>query len=284
MNKVPLEDYNLAWTLLGGQGFTWDYFPEEDYYIGAMQKMAIKLKHKDGELYWQTYPEKDRWNYVEKYLRLDEDYDQILHTISKDDHIKAAIAKYPAMRILKQDLEEALLGFIISPQNNIKSIRASIRAMSRDLGHKVDVDGVEVYLFPETERIAEANLNKLLGFSLGFHAKFLKGAAKFLQEKQPNQEGLAEDENKARDFLKSIKGIGDKVADCILVYSLGFNNITPLDVWGLRIVHDLYGLDPKLKYAEKRKWLEDYFEGYAAWAGQFLFEYIRGFDPIKVYT
>ena len=82
------------------------------------------------------------------------------------------------------------------------------------------------------------------------------------------------DESEAREELKSIKGIGDKVADCILVYSLGFYNVIPQDLWVQRILTDLYKL-PKMKTEEYREWINEYFNGNGAFAGQILFEYMR---------
>jgi N-glycosylase/DNA lyase len=278
MNRIPLDNYNLGTTLLGGQGFVWDYYPAEDTYIGKMQKSAVKLKYDGKHLYWQTYPEKDNWAYVEKYLRLDDDYSKVLATIAKDDHVKVAIHKYPGMRLIKQDLEEALLGFLASPQKSITLIRRSIRDFSEKYGRKVDVDGEKVSLFPETAVVASLSEDDIRQFGFGFRAKNILEAAKTLSKTDYVKKFEKLNEADAREELKKFRGIGDKVADCILVYSLGHDNAAPLDVWGLRIAHDLYGIDPKLKYEEKRKWIADYFEGYAAWAWQFLFEYVRGFE------
>ena len=69
--------------------------------------------------------------------------------------------------------------------------------------------------------------------------------------------------------------VGEKIADCVLVLGLGFNNVTPIDVWGKRFLINFYNLNSKMKYEDMRKWIGNYFEGYAGWAGQFLYEYIR---------
>ena len=82
-------------------------------------------------------------------------------------------------------------------------------------------------------------------------------------------------EDEARTALTEIKGIGEKIAGCALVFSLGFDNVTPLDIWAKRALIDFYKLNPKMKYNEMSKWASKYFEGYAGWAGQFLYEYIR---------
>ena len=83
------------------------------------------------------------------------------------------------------------------------------------------------------------------------------------------------DENNARRALKEIKGVGDKVTDCVLVFGLGFDTVTPLDIWAKRALVRFYKLNPKMKYDDMREWMSNYFGNYTSWAGQFLFEYIR---------
>ena len=273
MNKIKITDYNLPITLIGGQSFSWDF--KNGFYYGFTSSKVIKLKSEDETLFWQTYPEHNDSEFVKSYLRIDTDYTKILKKIEKDKYIKSAIKKYPGLRLLKQDFEQTLLSFMITSNNNIKSIRKIIRSLNRKFGKSIIVDGEKIFLFPETERFAEATLEDLLKCKLGFRAKFIKKAASHII--QTNLKGKIRklSETNARQSLKEISGIGDKITDCILVFSLDFDNITPLDVWGKRVLTDLYKLNPKMKYEYMRDWLGHYFEGYAGWAGQFLFEYIR---------
>ncbi len=273
MNKLPLSDYNLDMTLLGGQSFAWDF--EDGYYYGFTNNKIIKLKHKNNILYWQTYPDNDELEFVRNYLRLDADYKNILKKIQKDRFVKLAIQKYPNLRLLKQDFEQTLLSFIVSSNNNIQSIRKIIRAMNMRFGRQITVNNKTIYLFPETERLANADLNDLLKCKLGFRAKYIKGAAQFLIKSNLKRNIHTLNEIDAKENLLQIKGIGEKITDCILVFSLGFDNITPLDVWAKRALTMFYKLPPKMKYEDMKMWTSKYFNGYAAWAGQFLFEYIR---------
>ncbi len=277
LNKLSLPDYNLEMTLLGGQAFNWDFNGE--YYYGFTGDKVIKIKtlHSTSQqkIYWQTYPENDNLNFLKSYLRLDVNYPYILKKIQKDRYVKTAIKKYPDLRLLNQDFEETLLSFIISTNNNIKSIRKYIRLLSKRFGKSINVNGEKYYLFPKTEVIAEAKLEDLLSCSLGFRAKYLKGVAKYLLESNLSKKIYKLKEEEARTELKKIRGVGDKITDCVLVFALGFDNVTPLDVWGKRVLTKYYKLNPKMKYDEMRKWINTYFEGYGAWAGQFLFEYIR---------
>ena len=278
MNNFYLPKYDLSMTLLGGQSFAWDF--EDGYYWGVTKDKGIKLKivkaiHELPLLHWQTYPEKDNFNFIKEYLRVDVNYPKIIKKIQKDNHIKAAIKKYPDLRLLKQDFEETLLSFIVSSNNNIKSIRKIIRSVNRRFGKAVNIDGRKTFLFPSSEVIAEAKLEDLLECKLGFRAKYFKNAAKYLLEKKLSKKIEKMSEADARNALLEINGVGEKISDCVLVFGLGFDNITPLDVWGKRAFAKFYKLNQKMKYEDMRKWISNYFEGYAAWAGQFLYEYIR---------
>ena len=279
MNKLYLPHYDLNMTLLGGQSFAWDF--EDGFYFGFTTDKVIKLKidvetcHGKSLLHWQTYPKADNLEFVTKYLRLDVNYPKIIKKIQKDNHIKSAVKKYPYLRLVKQDFEETLLSFLISSNNNIKSIRRIIRSMNRKFGKALNIDGRKVFLFPKTEIIAEAKIEDLLECKLGFRAKYIKGAAKYLIEKDLSKKIGKMPEAEARNTLLEINGVGEKIADCVLVFGLGFDNVTPLDVWSKRVFTKFYKLNPKMKYEDMRRWIGNYFEGYAGWAGQFLYEYIR---------
>ena len=276
---MHLPQYDLKETLLGGQAFNFDF--DGEYFYGFTQKKTIKLRIDVGAgrdqplLYWQTYPEKDDIEFVKSYLRLDINYQNVLKEIQKDRYVKSAVKKYPNLRLLRQDFEQTLLSFLISSNNNIASIRKIIRMMNRKFGKSVSVNKEKIFLFPETEVIADAKLEDLLKCKLGFRAKFLKTAAKHILETNLSKEIVKMSEDKARSRLKEIKGVGDKITDCVLVFSLGFDNVTPLDIWGKRICTRFYGLSPKTSYEVMRSWIMSYFGNYTAWAGQFLYEYIR---------
>lgn len=283
MNKLYLPNFNFEKTLLGGQAFDWEMesIGEDKVFYGTTQSRLVKLvvprdyyKGKN-EVMWQTYPETDDAGFIKSYLRIDEDYKKILKNINKDEHIKMAIANSPSLRLLSQGFDQTTLSFIISSFNSIKSIRTRINKMKKDLGEKVEVDGQAFYLFPKTEVIADARVDLLMSHSLGYRAKYIKEAANILLRENLAAKVKDMDEESTRKELLKLPGVGDKVADCIMVFSLKYDNLTPLDVWGKRVFTDLYGLDPKMKYSDVRKWLNDYFDGYAAWAGQFLFEWYR---------
>lgn len=269
-NITDLIDYDLNSTLLGGQSFNWDLI--DGWYYGFFKDKVVKLKQDKNELYWQTYPVKDDFDFIKNYLRLDIDYTSVLSKINKDKWMNAAIQSYPNLRILKQDFEQTLISYIISANNNIPRIRSSIRNLSERLGSKLKVDDKDFYLFPSAESIADTSVETLQSLKLGYRAKYVRNSAgKLVSEDRK----LTEDEDITRKWLLEFPGVGEKVADAVLQYSLSFDNVTPLDVWLQRILADLYKVEPKMSYKGMRKWVQEYFNGYAGWAGQFLYEFYR---------
>jgi N-glycosylase/DNA lyase len=272
MNRTYLPNYNLRATLLGGQSFSWKLIG--DTFYGSTQDKVIKIKRDGDYILWQTYPQKDDWDFMHRYFNMDFDYPSAISKISKDENVKNAIKANPDLRLLRQDFHLTTLSFILSSFKNIKGIRHSVNRLSEKFGDKMILDNQVFYLFPKTEVLADANLEDLTETSIGYRAKYLKNSAKDLLKFDEDLLKL-DDDTQTRVQLKGLDGIGNKVADCIMVFALGFENIMPLDVWGQRVLVNLYGLDKRMSYLQMQEWVKGSFQGHAALAGQFLFEYVR---------
>lgn len=284
MNRTFLPNYNFEITLLGGQAFSWDYDPLTEIFTGFTQENFVKVKRDPKNpdyVFWQTYPEKDNWQWLSGYLRADVDYENIIKNISKDEHIKKAVEHYKGLRLLKQDFRDAVIGYLCSPTKTIVGIRQCVRLMRDRYGEEVIVDGEKTKLFPRIERLAQADLADILQCKVGFRGQNIKLAAERLANSDVSLEIHEMQTDQALETLKSFRGIGDKVADCIAVYSLSRDELTPFDVWGMRVLQKYYDVDANIKYDKMRAWVKDYFGDKASWAGQYLFEYIRLVDSKK---
>lgn len=273
MNRIYLPKINLPVTLLGGQAFTWDNI--DGVYYASMQNRIVKIKQEADYLFWQTYPDKDDEEFIRRYFRADDNYEEILNNILKDSFVRTSAQQNPYVRLLKQDFDETLISYMISPTNSIKSIRTRIKLLSKRFGMKYRLDGINFYLFPQTEVIADAKLDDLLKCSLGFRAKRIKAASAIISDKAFKDKIKISPENKSRDILLNFEGIGDKVADCILLYSLAHDKIIPIDRWVQRFLVEYYSLPSNASYDTMRGWIRNKWGKYAGWAGQFLFEYYR---------
>jgi N-glycosylase/DNA lyase len=276
MNSIRFPNFNHSITLLGGQTFTWKLMDSsKNEYIGITQDKIIKIRYDNGILYWQTYPEKDDEEFINNYFGMDIDYDQILQTIKQDKYIERAAEEFPNIRILKQPLDITIISFIISANNNIKAIRKSIWLLAELFGDVVSVGDRKIPKFPTTSTLADLPLEELKRSRIGYHAKYVKKSAQLLLNKKDFYSLGDLEEEEARERLKTLPGVGDKVADCVLKFALGFGNISPVDVWVRRLLNDLYDVPKDSSYEFIRNWVKENFYGYASWADQFLFEWYR---------
>jgi N-glycosylase/DNA lyase len=270
MNFQEVNNYNLKITLLGGQAFNWDFI--EGNYYGFFNNKLVQIKWGENGFFWQTYPKKDDFEFLNKYLNLDSSYEIKIENLKKKDLIiNKAISRFDGLHVLNQDFEQTLLSFILSSNKSVKGVRRAVRNLSEKYGESIDINNLKFYLFPTINRLSELSENDFKSLGFGYRAKYFVNAV----DKLKTNFALPEDEIETRTFLTSFIGIGDKVADCIMAFSLGFNNVTPLDVWGMRVLKDYYRVDSKLSYKSMREWYQDYFQENTSLAGQFLFEDIR---------
>ena len=276
MNTLKIENYNLNKTLLGGQSFSWEY--TDGIYWGVIEKTIVKLEEKNNTWYWETYPKNNHKKLIENYFRTNIPYQEILENIDKDEYVHKAILKYPGLRLLNMPFEQTVISFLISQNKNIPAIRSSIKKLSELLGEKIEISNNTFYTFPTLREISEAPLELLKSTGVGYRAEYLKNTSTQLLEENLIEDiqrySKEKDIEKVRELLTGLHGIGNKVADCIMSYSLDFLDITPLDVWAKRFCNEYYCI-PTKNYLDTSKWLTEYFGEYTAYAGQYLFEYIR---------
>lgn len=274
MNELELKNYNLEKTLLGGQSFNWDRI--NGIYYGFTTDKIIKIQPKTDLIFWQTYPQTNDYQYISKLLNFEKDFDTILTSINKDKIINKAIAEVKNVRLLKQDFAQTLLSFILTSNRNINSVRKIVRMLANIYGNKIIVDNMQFSLFPTLNQLSNLTISDIQKLGTGYRAEYFSDAVKRLLDNENLEsylESLSEEE--ARNELLKFKGIGNKIADCILVFALGFYELTPIDIWAQRVVQDIYSVNYKSNYEHYRNWYKNYFKENTAWAGQFLFEYIR---------
>ncbi|MEO6728599.1 MAG: DNA glycosylase [Candidatus Dojkabacteria bacterium] len=280
MNKLDIENYNLELTLLGGQSFTWNKVNE--IYLGTHRDCAIAIKEENNSILWQTYPVNNNNELIEEYLNIYFDYNASLKEILKDKHIIAASKQNNGVRLLNQDFETVLMNFILSSHKSVKGVRKLVKDISKKYGNSIKSEYGESYTFPSAKAIALLSENDLRDIGAGFRAPYLKAAAeKLVTDKKLIKDLGNKTTSELKEYLTSFKGIGNKIADCILVFGLGRLDITPLDIWAKRVLIEFYALSPKLNYLEMSTWYTNYFGKNTAIAGQILFEYIRNLPKPK---
>ncbi len=256
---------NIALSLDCGQAFRWRV-ENDNIWCGVVKNKYLKIKQNENNIILYNTTEEDFNLIWKEYFDLDRDYVSILSSYD-DQSLITACETYNGIRILKQDEWEAICSFIISANNNIPRIKGIIERLCENFGEKVG----EGYSFPSPEKIAELEVEDLEIIRAGFRAKYILDAAKKISTKEVDIEKVKNmNFEDAKQELLKIKGVGEKVAQCALLYGFGRLEAFPQDVWVKRIVSELYpdGLPECIKGTE-------------GIAQQYLFHWRRNLDNSK---
>ena len=271
-----VTDFNLKYTLESGQSFRWNRI--DDAYYGVVEGRILKICQHSGTLIIESSDDEDQDIFTAQmshYLDLHRDLAYILNAVNVDAYIDRAIDRFRGMRLLNQEIWETVASFILSQNNNMARIRKIIRTLSERFGHKVDYDGYVDWTFPTPQTLADAGPEEIYKCGTGYRAGYLCNAANDVINGLLDLNALKQlDYNDAKHELMKLEGVGEKVADCICLFSLGHLTALPIDVWIKRIFERVY-----LRKTAKPKEIQDfaiqYFGEYVGYAQQYLFHYAQ---------
>lgn len=277
--------FNLDATLCCGQVFRWEKIDE--WWYGVVGHEVLKMRQVNSELDFENVDEK----FVVNYFRLDDDLQRIRGRIGKDEHIEKAIQEFWGLRIVRQDPWECLASYICATFKSIAAIKNMIFRLSKKFGECNKLDGVKFYTFPTPERIARETKSNLRECGLGYRAKYLIETSRKLIEYNLDFEDLRNRSyEEAKKLLSNFPGVGLKVADCVLLFSLDKLEAFPVDVWMKRVVVRHYAeyfsqefIDKistnrsltNKEYERLGEFGRNYFGEYAGYAQEYLYHYER---------
>lgn len=268
-----VRDFELKHIFDCGQCFRWNE-DEDGSFIGITQGRAVRFIKKDDNVYIKGGNIEDRDLWIE-YLDLNRDYGDIKSQLSQDDVLNEAIKHGEGIRILNQEPFEIVISFIISANNRIPMIKRAVLNISREFGKKIEFEGREYYTFPEPWELAKASIEELQKCGCGFRAPYIVETTREIASGRVNLNEIKNMETDiAHNELIKLKGIGPKVADCILLFSMGKQNAFPVDVWVKRVMQYFY-LAPDVSLKKVRDYGRDKFGNLAGFAQQYLFYYAR---------
>ncbi len=235
--EVVCGSLDIGRTLDCGQAFRWVQTAPSTWH-GVAFGVPLTVSQEGEKIIFHDTCKDDFENIWKPYFDLERDYDAVCKRLKGDKHLERAINECSGIRILKQDEWEALCSFIISQNNNIPRIKGIIDRLCRLLGEDL---GNGDYSFPSAEKVLEAGVEGLAPIRAGFRAKYIIDAAEKFAGGEINIEKIyAGTLDEGRDELIKIKGVGEKVARCTLLYGFGKVDSFPVDVWVKRIMSELY--------------------------------------------
>ncbi len=282
--SFPVEQpLDLEASLLGGQAHRWKR--EGEWYSGVLRGNLVLVRQKGSSVEFLGGPSSPAAlaSLLRSHLRLDDDLNAIQAEISLDANVAAQVGRYPGLRVLRQDPWECLTAYICSANSNIETIHLNMERLSNEFGQPLSLTrpdpapgGGSILrrsAFPKPTDLAEAGETELRRLKLGFRAPYVHKAAAAVAEGRLDLDRLVEAPyQEAKAELMAIRGIGDKIADCIALMSLEKTEAFPIDVWVRRALADWYF--PGQKTPANRvllEWAQQRFGRHAGYANQYLF-------------
>ena len=274
-------DIDIRETINSGQIFLWENYGDAWFVVDGQD--IIMAKQKPFEI--MTFSKKSK-----KIFREDDNYGKILKDITKDKIVKKASKYYPGLRVTRQDPFQCCISFIISANSNISNIRMRLQKLCIKFGAKVRFQKREFFLFPRPKILAKATLQDLQECKLGYRTKYVLDASRIIASGEIDFDELKMVEyKKCRELLLKLPGVGGKVADCIMLFSLEKLEAFPLDTWIMKILQKYYsgnfGLDKKNisknRYENIHQDVLNHFGKYAGYSQQFLYKMERDLNKKK---
>jgi N-glycosylase/DNA lyase len=275
--SLTTPDYDLAMTLTSGQAFRWEL--HQGSWESIIGQRWVRLEQHQDCITAETAAAPDDWSWLRHYLQTQVQLQIVLDAFPPHDpHLRAAVQACHGLRLLRQDPWECLASFILSSTKQIVQIQQVIRLLSHRFGQPVQTppDRPVAHAFPAPTTIAQLPETELRACKTGFRAAALRAAAIQVAEGSlPLHEiGLWPTEQ-ARARLCELRGVGQKIANCVLLFAFGKPDAFPLDVWIQRALTELYFPGQKLKPVQLGQFIIDHFGPQAGYAQQYLFHYVR---------
>lgn len=277
---IKVKFFNLKYTLECGQCFRWkEVEEEENTYIGVIKDRVIKIKQEGDKIFVRSNNMENLEQVVTEYFDLNKDYQKIEQEISSiDNHVKEAVKRSSGLRLLNQDFFETLISYIISANNNIPRISKSVNEISKRYGKKIIFENEEYYLFPTAKELENVSIDEYRKCGVGFRDSYIYSTVKDILEGKFDIYSINDKKTATlRKELLNLKGVGPKVADCILLFACGRGEVFPIDVWVERVMSVLYFKETngKMKKRDILEYAYNNFKDYAGIVQQHLFYNMR---------
>lgn len=266
------NNFDLKSTITCGQIFRYEELDEG--YIVILDDRVIKLREDKDYIYIESNNENNLKEVIKDYFDLERDYEKIIRDISKlDNKIIPALLYSKGLKMIHQSPFITIIEYIISQNNRVPSIKKSLDLISEKYGEKIVFNNSEYYLFPSVEKLSELSILDFRECKVGFRDKYLYEIVKSIKEDKLNIDNIynmsSED---ALKYLIIFKGIGNKVASCILLFAYQKFDVYPIDTWVKKFMKDEYKIEGEEKI---REFTKKTYKEYSGLAIQYMFNYKR---------
>lgn len=295
---IPLTDidgpFDLQATVESGQTYLWDRADDgmydDDLALGGSawyetvvppldavgnDRAVVRVRQVDGRLEWESST--DAVPILTHLLRLDDDLDAIRAALPDLPLVRRSFDTYPGMRLVRDPPFPTLVSFICSAQMRVARIHGMQVALAREFGNPVTFDGRTYHAFPAPEALADATETDLRELSLGYRAPYVRRTAEMVATGEAHPAHARETSYEdAREYLTQFVGVGEKVADCVLLFSLGFLEAVPLDTWIRTAIADHFPDCDRGGYEATSRAIRERLGGeYAGYAQTYVFFALR---------
>ncbi|GAD52640.1 8-oxoguanine DNA glycosylase [Halarchaeum acidiphilum MH1-52-1] len=286
---MPLTDlaggFDLQATLESGQTYLWTREDGATYaadgarggdawYSTVVDGEVLRVRQREGVLDWESTT--DAESLLFDLLSLDDDLRAIRDAASDDALIREAYERYWGLRIVRDPFFGCLVSFICSAQMRVARIFAMQEALRETYGEEIAFDGRTYHAFPTPAALADASEADLRDLSLGYRAPYVVRTAELVASGELTEADVRrEDLEATRDALKGYVGVGDKVADCVALFSLGCRDAVPLDTWIRTAIDEYYPDCAKGTYAETSRAIREAFGPNAGYTQTYVFNHLR---------
>jgi N-glycosylase/DNA lyase len=286
-------EFALQATLESGQSYLWwredgrDYdddrqFRSTAWYLTTTRATGapavIRTRQQDDRLEWVSTI--DAGPVLRERLGLDDDLPRIRATAPDDDLVRRAYDAYEGMRIVRDPPFAGLVSFICSAQMRVSRIHGMQQSLREALGTPVELDGETYHAYPTPEQLADASEETLRELKLGYRAPYVGETAEMVAAGDADPAAArGRSYEDAREYLTRFVGVGQKVADCVLLFSLGYLEAVPLDTWIRKTIERYYPDCDRGSYADTSRAIRERLGGeYAGYTQTYVFHYLRNAD------
>lgn len=288
LSSVP-GGFDLQSTLESGQTYLWWREDGADYADTGLHgddgwfrtthrvegtPVGIRLRQQDTDLEWEA--SKDVESVLRTRLRLEDDLTAIRNAAPADPVVQEAFDAYEGMRLVRGPPFPTLVSFICSTQMRVERIHGMQQTLRKECGTPIDFGGETIHAYPTPDQLVAAGEETLRDCSLGYRAPYVVDTASMVADGTDPEDAVGSPYEEAREYLTQFVGVGEKVADCVLLFSLGYLEAVPLDTWIRKTIATRYPACDYPSYRDTSRAIRDRLGGdVAGYTQTYLFHYLR---------